>query len=435
MKFYKIFKFNKNNIPRNDSLIISINPVLYHEICLFFKENLNKPRYWKLFSENFIYLYYIHYINCSYRNGTTIADSLLIHLKCSRRYITTLKSELKRLRLIDYSLIKEENSTRFKPSVYSRITLPVENVIETCNRSKSYKDYIDIEYNNIDKHVTDSVMRYFNTIKAANKSNNLSNKYANLRIKIPEDVHLVDTSYGLMSVNSYNDMINNIFINETPKINDKDSRIYSLFHRLPKKYRKYLFYKGAPLVEFGDIPCSHWLCLSVLIKHSDIPQTEKDYFTSLVINLSHTNGFYGKILEWINEDEKFTRRYDRESLKHYLLMFMNYDRKKLNSIYNGKLSSESTHVLKKIYDIFNDKFPNLLKFIMSIPNSGDDSIHNRLSRIETNIITSLIKTYEETYHIDDLISLHDSIWCTEHTLNILKDADFNKDCINFVMNL
>ena len=72
---------------------------------------------------------------------------------------------------------------------------------------------------------------------------------------------------------------------------------------------------------------------------------------------------------------------------------------------------------------------------MSIPNSGDDSIHNRLSKIETNIITSLIKTYEETYHIDDLISLHDSIWCTEHTLNILKDTDFNKDCINFVMNL
>ena len=136
MKFYKIFKFNKNNIPINDSLIISINPVLYHEICLFFKENLNKPRYWKLFSENFIYLYYIHYINASYRNGTTIADSLLIHHKCSRRYITTLKSELKRLRLIDYSLIKEENSTRFKPSVYSRITLPVENVIETCTRSK-----------------------------------------------------------------------------------------------------------------------------------------------------------------------------------------------------------------------------------------------------------------------------------------------------------
>ena len=32
MKFYKIFKFNKNNIPRNDSLIISI--IIYEVLVI-----------------------------------------------------------------------------------------------------------------------------------------------------------------------------------------------------------------------------------------------------------------------------------------------------------------------------------------------------------------------------------------------------------------
>lgn len=474
MKDFKEFILTNADVDLHN-LKIRINPCLYEHITSYFRENLSKNRYYKLFTKNFILLYYISYI--SYHKQFSCSNSMIVYNDMCRRSVNNFKETLLQLRLIDIAIINKTSNCCYSTK-YNRVYLPVDDdllsILQSC---KSKKNYTILTYKNINYNLFSYISKRLELIsnnKRKNKNeNNINNCikdvhpiiasdikltdnvdkqkslinpdvysylnfYSELRLDLPENISQISvTSEGphtIMSHDEYERLINDTFKNISPVVNENDSRVYSIFHRLKKDFRQYLRFENEQIFEYGDIPCSHWLCLYGYLKSKNIvPEKELEDYASYVTNLNRGDDFYSRMKDFINGDISLHGVFSREDAKHVLNIWINEDRKKLKRCYKGNCRDQIEYCYRRICEIFEIKWPNIFKFIISTDNKGNDSIHNILCRFETLMLSSIINKLNNTLYVK-CFPLHDSMWCKKSDFEKLtyNNIDFNTECLEYI---
>ena len=186
-----------------------------------------------------------------------------------------------------------------------------------------------------------------------------------------------------------------------------DNRVYHYFHSRESSLRKSSIYlDNEVLVEAFDIHNSQHTLLNCLFDNT-IPEEEKNRWYSLTT----TGRFYEDVRDWVNRNSG--GNWSREDAKLYANKYYNIKNKSLEKAKESKSTRFAAEIWIDKY--FEDIFPNIRLFIYS----NKEGLHNKINKVETNImIFSICKELYENYGIT-AITLHDGLYMKQSDYNYL----------------
>ena len=187
-------------------------------------------------------------------------------------------------------------------------------------------------------------------------------------------------------------------INTIPNYGSAD-KIYSALANIRKPIREFVTFRGAKLVEVGDVSCAHFTMLPVIFKRYDIaiPSDELQRW----VELTQCADLYSAVIEGTN--------ISRKSIKATFQPFLSIKNKK--QFLYGQEGDELRN-REAICDYFEEHFPAIFNALLSWHTLIDISIKQVANQVESDIMNPICdRLVADGLHP---FRIHDAIYLPEN---------------------
>ena len=157
----------------------------------------------------------------------------------------------------------------------------------------------------------------------------------------------------------------------------KDGKLYSVFSRIRRPIRKYITFRGSPLVEVSDISCAHFTMLPKIFEEYGIeitPWWELEGW----IYLTQQGDLYSEVVKGTN--------IPRDAIKPTFQSFFSI-KNETSYIYGGKeKDGQNSQILCKW---FSKNYPNIYQALIDWHKNQDIKIKRIANQVESEIMNSI----------------------------------------------
>ena len=205
-------------------------------------------------------------------------------------------------------------------------------------------------------------------------------------------------------------------INKIPQYG-KDDKLYSIFSRIRRPIRKYITFRGSPLVEASDIRCAHFTMLPKIFENAGIEITPWWELESWMY-LTQQGDLYGEVVKDTN--------IPRDAIKPTFQSFFSI--KNENAYIYGGIGKDCSnrHILCRW---FKRNYPNIYNALLDWHNTQNIKIKRAANRVESNIMNPIC---------DDLralelhsFRLHDAIYLPQNEVEQIP-FDINQRVYDYI---
>ena len=185
----------------------------------------------------------------------------------------------------------------------------------------------------------------------------------------------------------------------------KDGKLYSVFSRIRRPIRKYITFRGSPLVEVSDISCAHFTMLPKIFEEYGIEITPWWELESWIY-LTQQGDLYSEVVK--------DTPIPRDAIKPTFQSFFSI-KNETSYIYGGKEKDCSNRLI--LCRWFSNNYPNIYAALLDWHNTQNIKIKRAANRVESNIMNPIC---------DDLriiglhpFRLHDAIYLPLNEIDIV----------------
>ena len=197
----------------------------------------------------------------------------------------------------------------------------------------------------------------------------------------------------------------------------KDGKLYSVFSRIRRPIRKYITFRGSPLVEVSDISCAHFTMLPKIFDEYGIEITPWWELESWIY-LTQRGDLYSEVVKDTN--------IPRDAIKPTFQSFFSI-KNETAYLYGGKEKDCSNRLI--LCRWFRKNYPNIYNALLSWHNTQDIKIKRAANRVESNIMNPIC---------DDLralelhpFRLHDAIYLPQNEVEQMP-FDINQRVYDYI---
>ena len=197
----------------------------------------------------------------------------------------------------------------------------------------------------------------------------------------------------------------------------KDGKLYSVFSRIRRPIRKYITFRGSPLVEVSDISCAHFTMLPKIFDEYGIETTPWWELESWHY-LTQQGDLYSEVVKGSN--------IPRDAIKPTFQSFFSI-KNETSYIYGGKEKDCSNRLI--LCRWFSNNYPNIYNALLDWHNTQDIKIKRAANRVESNIMNPIC---------DDLriiglhpFRLHDAIYLPQNEVEQIP-FDINQRVYDYI---
>ena len=165
-------------------------------------------------------------------------------------------------------------------------------------------------------------------------------------------------------------------INTVPEYG-KDGKLYSVFSRIRRPIRKYITFRGSPLVEVSDIRCAHFTMLPKIFENAGIEITPWWELESWMY-LTQQGDLYGEVVKDTN--------IPRDAIKPTFQSFFSI--KNENAYIYGGIEKDCSNRLILCRWVKRN-YPNIFKALLDWHNNQSFKIKRAANRVESKIMNSI----------------------------------------------
>lgn len=185
-------------------------------------------------------------------------------------------------------------------------------------------------------------------------------------------------------------------INKVPQYG-KDGKLYSVFSRIRRPIRKYITFRGSPLVEASDIRCAHFTMLPKIFENAGIEITPWWELESWIY-LTQQGDLYSEVVK--------DTPIPRDAIKPTFQSFFSI-KNETSYIYGGKeKDGQNRQILCKW---FSKNYPNIYQALIDWHKNQDIKIKRIANQVESEIMNSIcdeLRTLElHPFRLHDAIYL------------------------------
>lgn len=165
-------------------------------------------------------------------------------------------------------------------------------------------------------------------------------------------------------------------INKVPQYG-KDGKLYSVFSRIRRPIRKYITFRGSPLVEASDIRCAHFTMLPKIFENASIEITPWWELESWIY-LTQQGDLYSEVVK--------DTPIPRDAIKPTFQSFFSI-KNETSYIYGGKeKDGQNRQILCKW---FSKNYPNIYQALIDWHKNQDIKIKRIANQVESEIMNSI----------------------------------------------
>lgn len=165
-------------------------------------------------------------------------------------------------------------------------------------------------------------------------------------------------------------------INKVPQYG-KDGKLYSVFSRIRRPIRKYITFRGSPLVEASDIRCAHFTMLPKIFENAGIEITPWWELESWMY-LTQQGDLYSEVVK--------DTPIPRDAIKPTFQSFFSI-KNETSYIYGGKENDgQNRQILCKW---FSKNYPNIYQALIDWHKNQDIKIKRVANQVESEIMNSI----------------------------------------------
>ena len=165
-------------------------------------------------------------------------------------------------------------------------------------------------------------------------------------------------------------------INTVPEYG-KDGKLYSVFSRIRRPIRKYITFRGSPLVEASDIRCAHFTMLPKIFENAGIEITPWWELESWIY-LTQQGDLYSEVVK--------DTPIPRDAIKPTFQSFFSI-KNETSYIYGGKeKDGQNRQILCKW---FSKNYPNIYQALIDWHKNQDIKIKRIANQVESEIMNSI----------------------------------------------
>ena len=165
-------------------------------------------------------------------------------------------------------------------------------------------------------------------------------------------------------------------INKVPQYG-KDGKLYSVFSRIRRPIRKYITFRGSPLVEASDIRCAHFTMLPKIFENAGIEITPWWELESWIY-LTQQGDLYSEVVK--------DTPIPRDAIKPTFQSFFSI-KNETSYIYGGKeKDGQNRQILCKW---FSKNYPNIYQALIDWHKNQDIKIKRIANQVESRIMNSI----------------------------------------------
>ena len=157
----------------------------------------------------------------------------------------------------------------------------------------------------------------------------------------------------------------------------KDGKLYSVFSRIRRPIRKYITFRGSPLVEVSDISCAHFTMLPKIFDEYGIEITPWWELESWHY-LTQQGDLYSEVVK--------DTPIPRDAIKPTFQSFFSI-KNETSYIYGGKEKDCSNRLI--LCRWFRKNYPNIYNALLDWHNTQDIKIKRAANRVESKIMNSI----------------------------------------------
>ena len=157
----------------------------------------------------------------------------------------------------------------------------------------------------------------------------------------------------------------------------KDGKLYSVFSRIRRPIRKYITFRGSPLVEASDIRCAHFTMLPKIFENAGIEITPWWELESWIY-LTQQGDLYSEVVDGTN--------IPRDAIKPTFQSFFSI--KNENAYIYGGIEKDCSNRLI-LCRWFKRNYPNIFKALLDWHNNQPFKIKRAANRVESRIMNSI----------------------------------------------
>lgn len=157
----------------------------------------------------------------------------------------------------------------------------------------------------------------------------------------------------------------------------KDGKLYSVFSRIRRPIRKYITFRGSPLVEVSDISCAHFTMLPKIFEEYGIEITPWWELESWHY-LTQQGDLYSEVVK--------DTHIPRDAIKPTFQSFFSI-KNETSYIYGGKEKDCSNRLI--LCRWFSNNYPNIYNALLDWHNTQSIKIKRAANRVESNIMNPI----------------------------------------------
>ncbi len=193
-------------------------------------------------------------------------------------------------------------------------------------------------------------------------------------------------------------------INEIPKFNSPDKKLYSKLANIRRVLRQYVRYKDSRIIEVSDICSAHFTMLPLIFKRSgvDVSCAEMARFRST----TQTKDLYSVVV--------YNTQYTRDEIKPVFQPFFSIRNEK-SFIYAASDMDKEKRTL--ICDYFKQTFPEIYDGLIRFHCTHDYTIKSKANEVESEIMNNICDNLR-IYGLHPF-RVHDAIYLPENEKQLL----------------
>ena len=194
-------------------------------------------------------------------------------------------------------------------------------------------------------------------------------------------------------------------INEVPKFNYPDKKLYSKLANIRRILRQFVRYQDSPLIEVSDVRSAHFTMLPLIFKRSgvNVSNSEMTRFRTT----TQTKDLYSEVV--------YNTQFTRDEIKGVFQPFFSIRNEK-SFIYCAKEEDKVKRTL--ICEYFKQTFPEIYDGLIHFHCNHDYTIKSKANEVESDIMNNIC----DNLRLSGLhpFRVHDAIYLPENEKQLLK---------------
>ena len=194
-------------------------------------------------------------------------------------------------------------------------------------------------------------------------------------------------------------------INEVPKFNYPDKKLYSKLANIRRNLRQFVRYKDSRLIEVSDIRSAHFTMLPLIFKKSGVSVSNSEMIRFRTT--TQTKDLYSEVV--------YNTQFTRDEIKSVFQPFFSIRNEK-SFIYAAKDEDKAKRTL--ICEYFKQTFPEIYDGLIHFHCNHDYTIKSKANEIESDIMNNVC----DNLRLSGLhpFRVHDAIYLPDNEQQLLQ---------------